>query len=351
MKLLLALFSICLFTQISFAQLEQDLPAVQVNGAKVQLAYNHPEITVLDFDFHPKGLLLLLRDRNSYHLRLTDELSQTIFNLPIPKKPHELFTDCFGNKHIIYADSVYQIAYLDQELVLYPPISIFLFNDKLAKYAIASEGDLYWQEFQDYNQSVAYLKQSKRSNQEPILLHETKDSILVNSVTEFNIKTAQIGASVKNPMGEINIAELQMGREFFDRTNFQENALNREIYCPLFLVEDSIYIFDHCGNQALVYNSFGDLQRSFPIVYHLPESWDKTLILDYDTHLLYGQFIMNGTIQLQQINRTNGKVEKKYRLEEQKFFEEIKIRDGWAYFLYNERQDMSLPNVYRQRLR
>jgi len=98
-----------LFIVIVLVPKIEELETVEISSERFQLAYESPEIRIIDFHFRPEGLLLLLVENKDYKLRLVNDDSETLYDIIIPKKPQNLFKDCFGNLHIQYLDSVFQV--------------------------------------------------------------------------------------------------------------------------------------------------------------------------------------------------------------------------------------------------
>jgi hypothetical protein len=57
----------------------------QINSERIQLAYKEKHISIIDYNFHPKGLILLISLNKTYKLRLIDNESNIISDLNIPK--------------------------------------------------------------------------------------------------------------------------------------------------------------------------------------------------------------------------------------------------------------------------
>ncbi len=326
-----------------------EIEEVEINAQKIQLAYNRPEITVVDFAFHEKGLLLLLLEKNDYQLRLVDDNSSTLNNLLIRKKPERLFKDCFGNFHIVYEDSVSQIYEVDTKLTLFKGISKKHFQEYLMNCVAANDEVVCFQDFGLHNQSlIYYLIQKSTKNKQ--LIQEIKDKESGAAVDDFYKETMAEAAIVPNIMGDINLSQQQFSRKVEKKIWFYQSILSKSIYHPLIEVNDSIFIFNHLSDSAFVYSKTGKIQRTFQIIHQYQIGWKNELILDEVTHIIYAKCIRGGIVYLLEINSFNGQIEKEHMLTNHIFPSKVKIRNNVVYYLYNDPRNNRIQNMFKQRI-
>ena len=325
-----------------------ELAEVEILAANIQRAYNKPEILIIDYDFHSDGLFLLLSINNQYKLRMVDDYSNTLNDIPIRKKPENLFRDCFGNLHILYADSIYQIRVGEAGLSLMDGFSVEQFTQFLLPCVAACNDVLFFKDHGLHNQSVIYYLIEK-TNKEKKLVQVIVDEESLIAVDDFYQEIMAEGGA-PNTMGE-NKDQHQVSRKVEKKIWFYQIILSSPIYNPLCQVKDSIFIFNHIVDSAFVYNGQGELQRTFPINYHYQAGWKNEVLIDYTTQEIYAKCVRGGLVYLLQIDPNSGQILDEFRLNGHVYPEKIKVRDGVAYYLHKDNKEFSVQNVYRQRLK
>lgn len=329
----------------------QEIDPVEVIGKRSLRAYDRPEIAIIDYDLHEKGLLLLIREKRENKLRVVDELSATLCETSVPKLPERLFKDCFGNQHLIYEDSVYQIAEENGKIGLMAGISRANFDDFLESCMISTDTDLIFRTYGLHNQSLFYFSKSKKTK-ETTPLHESVDQTKTIAVQDQVEETQALIALGIDPMGEISVSELGVSRKIKQNQWFYKFVLSRPLYSPIFDLHDSLFILDHIRDSIFVYTKSGKLSRAsaIPIEYHLQPGWNREVIVDQTTKKTFAKFSIGGVTQVREIDLNTGQLTSNYLINKHPFPEKIKLRDGYLYYLYTELYDMSVPNIYRQKL-
>jgi hypothetical protein len=326
-----------------------NLTDFQVNADNIQLAYKEKHISIIDYDFHPKGLILLLSLNKEYKLRLVDNESNIISDLSIPKNPKKLFKDCLDESHILYKDSSFQIYETEKELRLMEGLNIDIFNRIMLPCVTSSHNNLFLESYGEHNKSIIYYSINKENPQKKWLATISDKESLIT--TKRYYKKAMIqSAKAVNLMGGHYWKANRRARDAHESRIFYRDILNKTTYNPLFKIKDSIFIFDHVNDSVYVYDNELKIKRTFSIKYHYRKDWKKELITDYSNLEIYSQIVKSGKTSLLQINTFNGKIISEYKLERHNFINNIKIREGFAYYLFKDIYDRGIQRVYKQRL-
>ena len=326
-----------------------NLTDFQVNADNIQLAYKEKHISIIDYDFHPKGLILLLSLNKEYKLRLVDNESNIISDLSIPKNPKKLFKDCLDESHILYKDSSFQIYETEKELRLMEGLNIDIFNRIMLPCVTSSLNNLFLESYGQHNQSIIYYTIDKTSQRKK-LLHIISDNESLESIDKYYKETISQSNLSAHLMGDNSWSVQRYARNAEENRLFYKAILSQPNYNPLFKIKDSIFIFDHVNDSVYVYDNELKIKRTFSIKYHYRKDWKKELITDYSNLEIYSQIVKSGKTSLLQINTFNGKIISEYKLERHNFINNIKIREGFAYYLFKDIYDRGIQRVYKQRL-
>ena len=118
----------------------------------------------------------------------------------------------------------------------------------------------------------------------------------------------------------------------------------------MFELNDSLIIFDHLNDSAVVFNKSGQRIRAFPIYYHYFKGWKYELVSNLEKTKIYARYESEGLTVLREINPTNGKVESMIRLEKHVFPEHLQIHGDFIYYIYKDYLDQSMHYIFKQHL-
>jgi hypothetical protein len=128
------------------------------------------------------------------------------------------------------------------------------------------------------------------------------------------------------------------------------NMLQRPTYSPMFNLRDSIYVFDHVMGICHVHTTDGKAVRTFPIVHQDMGEWRNKLVADANGTKLYARVVRGSSVHLAEIDLDNGAVISSSRLRDAKFAEQLKVKDGHAYYMVQDSDIMVPDRLIRQRL-
>jgi hypothetical protein len=125
------------------------------------------------------------------------------------------------------------------------------------------------------------------------------------------------------------------------------------LYAPLFIMNDTIRVFDHYSNAILSYNKRYELLDSVPIDYHHPKSWREwkhELIVDEDNFKVYALYEKNGFYYLKHIDTRSGKIIGSFKLLN-RYVEHIRVKDDYVYYVYRPFESLQEQFVYKELIR
>jgi len=223
------------------------------------------------------------------------------------------------------------------------------FNDFLLPCVVANNENLFFRDYGLHNQSVFYYLMNQQTKQKSMLM-EITDTRKLTATDDLYHETARRLNSSRNPMANNTAAQQSFYRDVVEDVWFYQSILSIPTYNPLLMVRDSVFIFNHIDGFVNVYNKNGDLQRTFSIDYQNREDWDKELIIDYSGDEIYARLNDKGITRLLLINPDNGSILSEFKLDKNRYPTQLRIRDGYVYYLYTDKYDLVVSNVYKQKL-
>lgn len=327
-----------------------NISEIEINSSEVQRAYNEKDISVIDFEFHPNGLFLLLSINNINYLRLVNEYDQTLHEKVLKNKPEKFFKDCFNNIQLVCADSIFQLVYSEKDFSFLGGYSIKNFKSLLEPCVAANQEFLYFKEYGLHNKSIQYYSVNLKTKEKKIINNISDDASFIATDNFYRRNQAE-QIAFGNTITENTIEQQKAARKAQKDFWFYQQILSSPVYYPMIQIKDSLFVFNHLADSALVYNDKGKICRRFTINHHLKNGWKNDIIKDYSSAELYAKYIRGGLVYLSKINTNNGTSSNEVLVKAHIYPEKIKIRDGYVYYIFNNTKDQSKPNVYRQKIK
>lgn len=339
-----------IFLDLIMENKETEIEEVTISASRVIWAYQKPNTHIIDFVLIENEILLVCKEDHNYFLRRLDSIGEKIMDLQVKKNPLNFYEDCTGGTHLVYADSIFEVKLLGKSIGMLAGHTYLETMHILSPCVISSEDNFIVKRLGPHNKLVEYTK-IDRETKKPTLLYTTKDQKKMRELDEFAMAN-QIAVPLSNPnfiMGKQ--VSTSTDRQRWDNQQFYHQILKKPLYAPIFEINDSIYIFDHFKDSALVYTISGKHVRSFQISYHYFENWKSELFLNKEKTKLYAKYEIDGLVTLRQINPSTGKVVNTNILEKHIHPLRIQIRNNYAYYIYKHYLDNSIHYLYKQPLK
>ncbi|UTW62314.1 carboxypeptidase-like regulatory domain-containing protein [bacterium SCSIO 12741] len=307
---------------------------------------------VHDFEVMDNRLILITFSRNlkkDPKLTLSGLNQEILDEIAIPTEPETLFRDYQGRVFLEYEKTAYLIRYQDDELKLIEVNAqefrarVKPCNDTLDQQIFFSDQLWYLPRFNYYS-------------------FDTRDSLfrLVR-----NIVDKELNHMMRWEFYDMTIDQQRQAREmaeFFPNldkqemagimSGFQNSIYYEEPYAPLFVVNDTILIFDHYSNFLYRYSENLMPLDSQEISYHIPprrREWKSKVFLDRNRGEFFGLFEKKGYVYLKKINCGNGSFDYAVKLSNQ-FVEKVRVHDNYAYYIHKPPSSPEKPTIYRERI-
>ncbi|MNY03996.1 hypothetical protein D3C86_1366450 [compost metagenome] len=334
---------------IVLSKKETQLDEVTVSAEKIFWVYPRKQANVLDFILQPDhGILLCCSDEKNYFMRSLDPQGEKLNEVPIRRNPKKLFRDCMQAIHIVYPDSIYETAMINNSIGIFEPKPAARVYNLLQSCVYIDNNHLVTYKYFNNNQVIEYSAIDLHTKVSRVLYvgeNRQHNRGLRDFAADNNVSDEQLFHTTDKHL-------IRITRSKWAKRKLYEQVLTRPVYIPLIEVNDSLVIFDHLNDSATVFTKSGMLVRSFPIAYHHFDGWKIELITNLEKTAIYARYELDGGLTvLRKINPTNGNVENTIRLEKHVFPEHIQIHDDFIYYIYKDYLNQSMHYLYKQPLK
>lgn len=308
---------------------------------------------IRDYVLADDGILLVgFRGKASNSFaRLTDTDGKILSQQQLKTKKEQLFCDCMGNIHLLTSDSSFQVFIDKNKITIYAPFPNSKFEEVLKPCIAKADRYLYFQQFAPGRQSAVYYAVDSISKQRITIKEITDEHKQRMWEEEHNYLLSKYGYTVTNAGVAKTAEELHTYRAKELDKLFAKEIIYTDIYVPLKIINDTLYIFDHINNEIEVFTLKGDRIKVVSIDYHHKyKGWGMQILVDKEAGKVYGLYLKGSITSLAEININNGKVMKWHQLVHS-FASNIQVGNGNVYYIYKQVSGhYQQPNLYKQRL-
>ena len=326
---------------------EKELEEVTVSADKIFWVYTRKQANILDFILQPDNeIMLCCRDEDNYFLRSLDPKGEKINETRIRKNPQQLYRDCMESIHLVYSDSIYETALINNSIGFFQARATLELFKLLKSCVYKDDNNLIKYTYSNIDQRIEYTSiniQTKSSQTIYVGENRVHNRGLRDFIADNNVSDEQLFHTLDPEL-------IRITRSKWAKRKLYEQVLTLPVYIPLFELNDSLIIFDHLNDSAIVFTKEGTLVRSFPIFYQYFPGWENELITNLEKTKVYARYESEGIATLREINPATGKTERILKLEKHVFPEHLQIHGDFIYYLYKDYLDQSMHYLFKQRL-
>lgn len=318
---------------------------------KPKIIYGTQENSVSDFLFVDDKLLLLSYSKSIEKdpiLKLVSQNQELLCEYNCPKDVIKLFTDFEEKHYLITKKKIYLISVFKKEIRLreiekkqFDEFTSLILDTLNQQYIYSNFSDAY-PAFDFFHQSI-YAKNA-------ITFHHIEDEFMMELYrSEYKYAPPRDKLWALRQEVETGIdKEIWIGARSFTGSLYYKTP-----YAPLFLLQDTIRIFDHYKDFMFIYDSSFSIVDSIKINYHKSKegkrNWQQPLLKDLDQNKIYALFKSGGYNYLKDIDFKTGETSTAFKLYH-KYTEQIKLKDGYAYYIYRPYQSIQRKYLYREKI-
>jgi ACT domain-containing protein len=344
-----------LLLDITLKPVVRQLLTVDVNSDKVEKIHKRSG-AIIDFGFYNENILLLYKQRSTLKLQLLDEHDKVLSEKKLKFKHGQLIKDCMGNTHLLTKDSICQIV-VDSNRLLFYRFGIKQYEDYLQPcVAMTTQKSFFKQITTKHNQGILYFTIDKISQEKTQLINiydklaeQYARSHYYSIIAYYYSVTSEVSNAIALGMWSGNLIELAVNHDLVQMIGFYINFAAKPIFAPLHQVQDSVYLFNYFQDSLLVYDKHAQLTRSLQMNHHHEKGFVKELIVDEERENIYAKFNIQGLSYLKRVDVNTGLFVETYKLEQNIYPENIKIKNGYVYYIHKEIND-TYTRLYRQKL-
>ena len=314
------------------------LPEAEIVENVPHLAYKNKEVWIVDYIVGREGITAITTTGKTSHLLHLGFEQDTLAIRQIDTKYDNLFRDVFGNIHLVGPDSTYQV-YSDRETMhLLYGVMRGKFDNTFAPIAALTDSILVTKQAFYYGQEWAFFKVNRNTRKTELLCNVYGESLeMAKNWDRDNIRMCRL-QNIDTSLFYNPVEASEYRSEVVD--NIYKKLMLKELYVPVFNVNNSIYIFDFQKDAIYKYNNLGDYLDRTEIAFHrgfrnsINKHWDNHIIYDEATNECYAQFAKDGIVTLKKINLKTGNIDASYTLDSHVFPENIQVYNGTVYYKF-----------------
>ena len=337
---------------VSLKALPAALPTVAVFAKpRPDTILGSPAYSIYDFDFFEDKFILLTATKSLREavLKLSDLRGTILTSFAVPKEggqAKEFYRDYMGYTNLVCEHYIYRINMYHERFVLIP-LAIEDVNAFIRPVLDTINGKIiytdYWKDYPMFNYFAFNEKDSARSK---LISIEDKELMHAYNFEYYSLK----------PNEKLQARRLAMDLNVDKRivaslmSGFTKSMFYEPLYAPLYVVKDTISVFDHYKDLLFHIDRQGRKIDSISISYNHPKNWKewKNVMLKDDVeNTIYAVYEKNGHKYIKQISLQNGKEQGRYTLQFHSA-DRLKIHDGYAYYIYRPFESTQEKFFYRE---
>ncbi len=319
---------------------------IEVLGERIKRYFKDDYFYIIDYFLFDESILTIGYKNRKFsegQVTLIDMNQDTIANLAITK-PKKIFKDGFGNGHLFAEDLVFQIFVQDSLLNLIHPTLANDFSEDLLKFQFQVDNYFVFKQISGQGQANEYY----------IIDTLAKEKIELETIYNeelFSASKAAVRYRHWNPnlSGKISSdpALVAQANEIFEAYVYDQFIIHKPITSQAFRYNEGMVIFDFTNNISHIYkDNFEKVERvknNFPKHHNR----QKIVIQDPVNNKLYWVYYKGSRVLLGEINVESGQVVDILQTPALPFIENIQIRNGVIWFLYQPRLGETVRSLYR----
>jgi hypothetical protein len=306
---------------------------------------------IQDFEFAGDNFLLLTTDRrtDAWSVKLADPDQKIVSTANIPVMDVvQLYRDFLGYINVICKEEVYRVKFDGSQIGLAQlPKNDFEWMIKPCVDTITTS--IYFSNYRSDYPEFSYFAYNKNDSTKVLVRSVIDKDLALQYSFEYEFMKPKDKLLARKLEQQTGIDKREVAAYM---TDFAHQRWFTPLYAPMFIIRDTVLIFDHYSDKIYKYDGHNSLLDSVKISYHHPEKWRewrRELLKDELKQDIYGVFLKGGYTYLKEIGTKSGDILSVSRLTFQ-FVDKVKVKDGFAYYIYRPNSSLQTKFLYKERL-
>lgn len=341
---------------IELEELVSEIGEVQVSARKLRILTEKDDFTLQDFAFDKDNLWLLGYLKNQAtqsRLWLANWYGDTITSIPV-QNPERLYTDFFGNVHLVLRDSVHQVFFGGTDILMPYAYERNGFFETMTPIKAAFGHNLVYQEFLPEQQGLHTYYYSE-NDQKPYFLSNTRDTAEEVRKVDEHVLGYGMGLLLQAMSTDSSIRWIAI-KAIAENKRTKNLVFNRQVQVPVFSFMDKLFLVNLYKDSLNVYDPSGKYIHSIAIDYHKDtvlynlKYLELSYLIDPVSQRTY---ILHRTVTswlLYEFDTNSGCIGARIPLPDFPGMSGIKVYGQAVYFLYPEKKYPYYVRLYRYQL-
>lgn len=341
-----------IFVSVSLLPANTIIDTISVLGTyKPDTLVGSPNYSIYDFDFYEDKYMLLtsIKSLEKAELKLADVNGKILTSYIVPKEggeAKEFYKDYMGFTNLICKNIIYRINMYHDRFVLIP-LDVEDVNSFIKPIIDTINGKLiftdYWKDYPLFN----YFSYNEKDSTKKVV-HSVEDTELMHA---YNFEYYSLKPSEKLEARRLAM-DLKTDKHIIASlmSGFTHSMFYQPLYAPLYVINDTISVFDHYKDKLFHINKNGVKMDSISISYNHPKNWKEwkhMMLKDDIENFVYALYAKNGHKYIKRISTQTGKELGKYTLQFHSA-DKLKIHDGYVYYIYRPFESTQQKFFYRE---
>ena len=303
-----------------------------------------------DYLFYQGDQFILLtfeKTLKSAKIMLADRSEKIISSVDVPVEAMSLYKDYQGNYNVMCKDSAFRIHIFSDDRIQLMALPYQDFCDRMLPCIDTINGKILFSNYNpDYPAFSYFTYDPSDTTVQPI--RGIVDGELLDLYNwEFDFLKPRDRLYARKMEAYTGIDKRIIAATM---TGFPQSIYYTPLYAPLFVVHDTICVFDHYSDSLFLYDQNGKQIHASKIDYHHPanwKEWDHQLHQDEVTGEIYARFEKGGVYTLKKIDIKTGKIIGTFKITNP-YAKHIRIQDGYVYYIFRPTESVQKKYLYRE---
>jgi hypothetical protein len=313
--------------------------------------FGSERLSVQDFEMVDNEKMVLLTYERKLNkgaeILLVDDEETILFATRAGNNAHELIRDFRGNIHLRTESAIFHLVPTDDDLSIYQMDKEY-FTKYVEPIIDTVEYKVYFSNYQEIYPAVDYFSFDRLDSLYLKITQVTDDVMMEMYLAEYkyvDVRTKLLAREMEQELGVDK--EVIIGASVFTNSIFY-----KEIYAPLFVRNDTLFVFDYYNEKLFSYTMFGDAIDTLHITHHLQPKktgWKNQLIQDRLTGQIFAVYEKAGYTTLRHIDLMTGQLGEGIQLNF-KYVDKLRLSGNAAFYIYRPFESAQKKFLYKERL-